>query len=42
MKNKIKAIFKTLVQDILKPFIVYTLLFGSVFERVIECHNTMD
>lgn len=31
MKNKIKAIFKTLVQDILKPFIVYTLLFGGVF-----------
>lgn len=31
MKNKIKAIFKTLVQDILKPFILYTLLCGSVF-----------
>ena len=31
MKNKIKAIFKTLVQDIFKPFIVYALLFGIVF-----------
>ena len=31
MKNKIKAVFKTLVQDILKPFIVYTLLFVAVF-----------
>lgn len=31
MKNKIKAIFKTLVQDILKPFILYTLLFVAVF-----------
>lgn len=31
MKNKVKAIFNILVQDILKPFIVYALLFGSVF-----------
>lgn len=31
MKNKIKAIFNILVQDILKPFIVYALLFGGVF-----------
>lgn len=31
MKNKIKALFKTLVQDILKPFIVYALLFVVVF-----------
>lgn len=31
MKNKVKAVFKTLVQDILKPFIVYALWFGSVF-----------
>ena len=31
MKNKIKAVFKTLVQDILKPFILCTLLFVAVF-----------
>ena len=31
MKNKIKAFLKTLIQDIVKPFIVYALLFGSVF-----------
>ena len=31
MKNKVKAVFKTLVQDILKPFILYTLLFVAVF-----------
>lgn len=31
MKNKIKAIFNILVQDILKPCIVYALLFGGVF-----------
>lgn len=31
MKNKIKAIFNILVQDILKPFIAYALLFGGGF-----------
>lgn len=31
MKNKIKATFNILVQDILKPFIVYTLFFVAVF-----------
>ena len=31
MKNKIKAFLKTLVQDIIKPFVIYALLFVAVF-----------
>lgn len=31
MKNKVKAVFKTLVQDIIKPFVLYALLFVAVF-----------
>lgn len=31
MKNKIKALFKTLVQDILKPFVLYALFFVAIF-----------